>query len=243
LYNVTLSGGGARGAIHLGVLHAFDEAGVKINAISGTSIGAIIGSLYCAGYSALEIKSFMDKKAFARVFKFSANKTGLLTMDKLIKQISELVPENSFDTLKIPFYSCVSNLDDGKFEILSSGDLYKSIVASGSIPIVFEPVLIDGKYYIDGGLFNNLPIEPFLDKEDKIIGVHVNNYLFSDKMTVKAITEKIFTQVIKQSVVQQKVKCDYFIEPRIDKNVGVLDFSETDYLFELGYNEAIKMIE
>jgi len=152
--SLVLSGGGARGAIHLGVLKAFDDHNIKIDGISGTSIGAIIGALYCEG---------------------------LLKMDKLIKLLSEWIPENDFKALKIPYYSCVSNFDSGNYEILSEGDLYKSIVASASIPVVFEPVTINDNLYIDGGLYNNLPVEPLLKNSKCIIGVHVNNYKSSEK--------------------------------------------------------------
>ncbi|MEN8137387.1 MAG: patatin-like phospholipase family protein [Bacteroidota bacterium] len=241
--SLALSGGGARGAIHLGVLKAFDENNIKIDAVSGTSIGAIIGALYCAGNSPDYIKTFTNTKSFKKIFAFSLNNKGLLKMDKMIKLLSTLIPENDFDKLKTPFYSCVSNLDEGTFEILENGDLYKSIVASASIPIVFEPVTIKGKSYIDGGLFNNLPVDPLINKKCKIIGVHVNNYKPSEKENMLSSAERIFTQIIKSNVKPQLKKCDYIIEPYISKHIGVLNFNKTDLLFEIGYKEAKKLIK
>lgn len=239
---VALSGGGARGAIHLGVLQAFDDHNISVKAISGSSIGSIIGALYCAGYSPLKIKSFMNSKAFLKVFSLSIKKQGLLQMNKLIKLLSSFIPENDFNTLKIPFYSCVSNLEGGYFEILSQGNLYKSIVASASIPIIFEPVLINDQYYIDGGLFNNLPVEPLLSLTN-IVGVHVNNYKPSDEMNMASSAEKIFTHVIRSNVKPQLEKCDFVIEPYISKHIGVLDFSQTNFLFDLGYKSGLDLIE
>lgn len=240
---IALSGGGARGAIHLGVLHALDENKIKVNAISGTSIGSIIGALYCAGHSPNEIRTFMNTTSFRKVFNFSWNKKGLLNMDKLIVMLSEYIPKNSFDALDIPFYSCLSNLDKGFFEILNSGDLYKTIAASASVPIIFEPITINGNYYIDGGLFNNLPVDPLLNNYENIIGVHVNNYKPSVNVDMKSSAEKIFTHIIKLNVKPQVDKCDYIIEPYIEKNIGVFDFNNTDFLFDLGYKEANKLIE
>lgn len=239
---VALSGGGARGAIHLGVLQAFDDHNIRVKAISGSSIGSIIGALYCAGHSPLKIKSFMNTKEFLKVFSISIKKQGLLDMKKLIKLLSSYIPENDFKTLKIPFYSCVSNLEGGYFEILNQGNLYKSIAASASIPIIFEPVLINDQYYIDGGLFNNLPVEPLLGLKS-IVGVHVNNYKPSDEMNIASSAEKIFTHVIRSNVKPQLEKCDFVIEPYISKHIGVLDFSQTNFLFDLGYKSGLELIE
>jgi len=240
---LALSGGGARGAIHLGVLQALDENEIKVEAISGASIGSLIGVLYCSGYSPIEIKSIMNTRSFQKVFNLSWNSKGLLNMDNLIKILSKLVPKNSFDSLKIPFYSCVSNLDKGNSEILNSGNLYKSVAASASIPIVFEPISINGNDYIDGGLFNNLPVDPLVNKYDIIIGVHVNNYKPSKKKDMNSSAEKVFTHVIKKNVKPQLNKCNFILEPYISKNIGVLDFNSTDFLFELGYKDAKKLIE
>lgn len=238
---VALSGGGARGAIHLGVLQAFDDHNISVKAISGTSIGSVIGALYCAGASPIEIRSFMNTKVFLKVFSVSIKKQGLLNMKRLIKLLSNLIPENDFKALKIPFYSCVSNLENGGFEILSQGDLFKSIVASASIPVVYEPVLINGQYYMDGGLFNNLPVEPLLGLKN-IVGVHVNNYKPSNEMNIASSAEKIFTLLIKSNVKPQLDKCDFVIEPYISNHIGVLDFSQTDFLFDLGYESGLNLI-
>ena len=241
--SLALSGGGARGAVHLGVLQALDEYNIKIEAISGSSIGSIIGSLYCSGLSPKEIKNMLNTQTFRGILHFSWGKEGVLNMNKLIKLLSTLIADNDFKKLNIPFYSCVSNLNKGEYEILQSGDLYKSIAASASIPILFTPIEINGEHYLDGGLFNNLPVEPLLENHKNIIGVHVNNYQKSNKADVKSSAEKIFTHVIGLNVTPRLNTCDFIINPFIDDHIEVLDFEKTDYLFDIGYKEACKLIE
>jgi len=240
---MVLSGGGARGAIHLGVLKAFDENGIKIDAISGSSIGAIIGALYCAGINPLEIKSIMKSKKFASVFHLSWNKKGLLTMTRLRKTLSQFIPINDFESLNIPFYCCISNLDSGEFEIVDSGDLGLAVSASASIPILFEPVEINGNYYVDGGLFNNLPVDPLMEKYKNIVGVHVNNYKQTSANNLRAVAERVFTLVSKQNVDPKLKHCDFVIEPELEQSYRVFDFRHTHELFEIGYAEGLKFIK
>lgn len=239
-FNLVLSGGGARGAIHLGVLQAFDEHKIKIEAISGTSIGAVIGALYCAGIKPKEIKEIMKSSRFASVFQLSLSK-GFLKMTKLKRAMSEFIPVNDFSSLKIPFYCCVSNLDTGEYEIINSGDLSKAVTASASIPIIFNPVEINNYHYVDGGMFNNLPVDPFVGRNN-VIGIHVNKQKYNGANNIRSVAERVFTLISKQSVDKNRKYCQYFIEPFLEKSYKVLDFNSTPELFDIGYKEGIRFI-
>jgi len=239
---LVLSGGGARGAIHLGVLQALIENEIEIKAIAGTSIGSIIGAFFAAGVSPLEMKKIMAGQNFIKIFHFSWNSKGLLTMERLYELLEKHIGNDSFDALSVPFYVCASNLDTGTYDIFHKGLLYKAVAASASIPILFEPVEINGFHYIDGGLFNNLPVEPLLKKYDNILGVHVNNYEPSHELNMKAIAERIFTLVIQQNVVSNLKKCDYVINPRLKVPYSIIDFSKTDVLYQIGYEAGIEFI-
>ncbi|PLX08308.1 MAG: patatin [Marinilabiliales bacterium] len=240
-FSLVLSGGGARGAIHLGVLQALDENDIKIEAVSGTSIGAVVGSLYCAGVKPNEIKDIMKSSRFAGVFQLSLNK-GLLKMTKLKKALAEFIPVNEFKSLQIPFYCCVSNIDSGTYKIISSGDLSKAVLASASIPIIFAPVEINNNHYVDGGLFNNLPVDPFIGKKN-ILGVHVNNQKFTGANNMRSVAERVFSLISKQSVDKNRKHCKFFIEPLLEKNYNVLDFGSTQELFDIGYREGISFVK
>ena len=240
---IVLSGGGARGAIQLGVLQALDEYNIKVEAIAGTSIGSIIGAFYSAGITPMMMKKIMADQGFAKMFHFSWNKKGLLTMKDLYKTFNKYHPEKSFSSLNIPFYACASNLDTNRCEIFNEGDLHKAVAASASIPVLFQPVELNGYHYIDGGLYNNFPIEPLLKKYSNILGIHVNNIKQPDEYNVFAIAERIFTAVVQQNVKRKMTKCDFLINPVLENKYGIIDFRNTEELFEIGYKEGVDFVK
>ncbi len=241
---LVLSGGGARGAIHLGILKALDEYNIKVDAIAGTSIGAIIGAFYSAGITPLQMKNIMASQGFVKMFHFSWNTKGLLTMKDLYRMFEKYHPDKSFSSLEIPFYSCASNLDANRYEIFHDGDLHKAVAASASIPVLFQPVVINGSHYIDGGLYNNFPVEPLLKKRyDNILGIHINNTRQPDEYNVFAIAERIFTAVVRQNVTKKMKKCDFLINPFLEKRYGIIDFRNTEELFEIGYKEGVDFVK
>jgi NTE family protein len=271
--SLVLSGGGVRGAMHLGVIKALEENNIKIDAISGTSMGAIIGVLYCQGISPDMILKILTNNSFIDLFKYNWDKGGFLSMKRIKSIFKKHIPHNDFDQLKIPFYCCATNLDSGDYEIFSTGDLHNSVIASASIPIVFKPIeineqtyydgglldntpyqpLIDAgcdviividKLYIDGGIFNNLPIQPLIEKGYKnIIGIHADNYKHSDKNDTYTVAEKVFANILKHNVRPNLAKCDYVIEPFLEKHYGTLDYKKLNELYEIGYREGKKLID
>ncbi len=242
--SLVLSGGGARGAMHIGVLKVLEENNIKIEAISGTSMGAIIGVLYCQGISPDKILDIMTNNSFLGLFKYNWEKGGILSMKKIKSIFKKHLPHNDFNQLKIPFFCCATNLDSGEYNIFNSGDLHNSVLASASIPIVFKPIEINGKLYIDGGLFNNLPIQPLIDNGfQNIIGVHADNYKHSNKNDTRDIAEKVFANILKRNVKPNLEKCDYVIEPFLEKHYGTLDFKKMNDLHKIGYKAANELIE
>lgn len=238
---LALSGGGNRGAIHVGVLHAFDVNDIKIDAISGTSAGAIVGAMYSAGYSALDLKKILQSQRIGKMLHFSLKKTSIANMNGLLN-VLETHLQNSYESLERKVYICASNMDDARFEIFSSGDLFTHICASACVPILFEPVLIDNKHYIDGGLFNNLPVNPLIGNYDTIIGVHVNNYKIEGDYTIKTIATQIFSSVIKENVKRNMPLCDYLINPELDKSYRIFSRKNTELLFEIGFQAGMDFL-
>jgi NTE family protein len=241
---LVLSGGGARGAIHLGVLKALEEAKISITAISGTSMGAIIGAHYSQGYSADYLLQTLRKKSFTNLFNFSWKRTSVLQMKTLYDILEKHIPHNSFEGLKIPFYCCATNLNTGTYTIFHEGNLYNPVVASSSIPVLFEPVKIGENHFVDGGVFNNLPIESLMqDGYKNIVGVHVNNYKFEEDYRIQSVAERVFSMVIKKNVEPNLSKCDYVINPFLEQHFKVLSFKDTQVLFEIGYEEGKQLLK
>jgi len=239
---LALSGGGNRGAIHIGVLHAFDVNNIKIDAISGTSAGAIVGAMYCAGHSAMELKAILESQTIGKMLHFSIKKTSIANLNGLRKVLSNHIPNNSYDSLIRKLYVCASNMEDARFEIFTSGDLFTHVCASACVPIIFEPVIINDKHYIDGGLFNNLPVDPLLNNYHTVIGVHVNNYKISGSYNIKTIASQIFSTVIKENVKRNMPKCDFVINPELEKSYLAFSKKNTNLLFDIGYKAGMEFL-
>lgn len=142
---LALGGGGTRGYAHVGVLQALEEANVKVDVISGTSAGSIVGSLLASGFKASEILSIMKETKFIDIIKVALPVDGFLSLAHLKRELAEYVPE-TFDQLEIPFFVTVTNLLSGDVEYLSEGNVTSAVQASSSIPILFPQSQLTKKH-------------------------------------------------------------------------------------------------
>jgi NTE family protein len=239
-YGLVLSGGGARGLAHIGVIAALESHGISPGVISGSSMGAIVGAFYAAGLSPEEMLNIARDRKLHNLFNWSFPKRGgMLSLNVLKEQLVKYIPENSFQSLRKELFVTMSNLSSGKEEVVSSGELHNVVIASASIPIVFEPQLINGQTYVDGGLFNDLPVEPIIGKCQKIIASHVNyNGPQPELNSIRAIAERVYRLAIYQHVEKNFDKCDFIIDPPELREHGVFDFKHIDRLFEIGFASA-----
>jgi len=238
---IAFSGGGSRGIAHAGILKGFQQFGIKPEIITGTSAGSIVGALYAYGYPPDEILKIILKTKLLRILRPAFTWAGLLTLEKTYDFFKSLLPTDSFESLKIPMYVCATNLKNGRPTFFSSGSLIRSVMASSAIPVIFSPVEIDGTHYIDGGITNNLPVEPLIGHCDRIIGMHCNpvdkNY---DTGNMKELLERTFIMTINGNVEKRKSACDLFLEPYELKNYGAFDFAKAEDIFRVGYEYALK---
>ncbi len=239
---IVLSGGGARGAAHLGVLKALDEVGVKVSAISGVSAGAVIGALYAAGISPEKILEELKEQSYFGIKDLLWMKNGLFTMASLRKRLAELIGNDDFGHLKIPLFINATDILTGTGVTFSEGPLFDAVLGSASVPVVFEPVVYKDYRLLDGGILNNLPIEPLLEHCNIIIGSHVNK--LSDgtspiKLDKAALIDQCFHLVIANSVRERAMACHIFIEPLLS-GFGIFEMKNADKIFEIGYNAAME---
>ena len=169
---LVLSGGGARGFAHLGVIQALNEAGLFPDVISGTSAGAIIGSLYADGYTPAEIMKMVNSNSRLSYIRPTVPREGLLQISGIVRILRDNLRAKNFEELKIPLYVSATDLNNGKIVYFSKGVLIEKIIASASIPVLFKPVVIDNIHYVDGGVLDNLPVRP-IEKECEIGRAHV----------------------------------------------------------------------
>lgn len=241
---IALSGGGVRGIAHLGVLKALNQRGIFPNRISGTSAGAIAGALYAAGYEPDEILEIILKTNYFKFLRPAISWTGILKMETLEELFKMYLPENSFETLRIPLTVATTDIKRAKVVYFSEGELIKPIMASSCIPGMFDPIAIDKQFYLDGGILNNLPVEPLDGVCDAVIGVNCNHLPVEHNIqNIKGLIERSVIMSMNYNVYSRKNKCDFFIEPKGLAKFGVFDIKKARDIFQSGYEAAIIYID
>lgn len=244
-YNIglSLSGGGAKGIAHLGVIQALEEFGLKPEIIAGVSAGSIIGALYADGKRPKDICRFFKESSFFKFVSISLNK-GLMSSKRFYDLLDNYLTSKTFEELKLPLIINATELIDGKNVYFTSGSLIDKIVASSSVPIFLNPAEIDGKMYVDGGIFCNMPAKIIRPKCQTLIGVHVNPILSeSDINSVPDVIERVYHLVIQANTVAEKKVCDIVIEPIKARNFGMFEISKSQQLFDIGYDAAMRKLE
>ncbi len=155
-----LGSGSARGLAHIGVLKALEAAGVAPDVVTGTSMGAVIGSLYAAGHSVAEIERIalgFDVKSLISLADVTIRSGALLSGEKVEEFLAELLPA-SFADLRVPFGCVSTDLATGERVVHTSGDLVQAVRASLSVPVVFMPVRAGDALLVDGFLTDPVPV-------------------------------------------------------------------------------------
>lgn len=238
---ISLSGGGARGVAHIGVLKALLEEGIQPTHIAGASAGAIVGVMYASGFTPDQMIDFVDRSKFYRIMSFGLPNGGLSKLSYLRERLEDVLIEDDFAALKMPLHIAITNLMSGELEIRTQGELIDVVVASCSIPLVFQPVEIDGALYVDGGLMRNMPVDSLLDDVDFIIGVNVIPRAPIDKRklsSVWSVAHRCFDLAILGNTQSQAAQCNFVIEPEGIGRYGVFQFPKYKAIYELGYQTA-----
>ncbi|TPN87458.1 patatin-like phospholipase family protein [Aquimarina algicola] len=243
---LVLSGGGFKGVAHIGAIQAINEAKIPVNFVSGTSAGAIVGSLYAKGYTPEEIKDFFKKTSLFNFNRFTRKKAGFLDSEKFYDDLKKMFPNNSFEALQRQLFITATNLVEGIKTVFNKGELIKPLLASAAFPGVFTPVLINENLYADGGILDNFPITPLQEHCDFIIGVDVSPITkpkISDfKHSYNVMQRAYYLRAMPNSQAKFTL-CNIVIQPQELVNFGIFSNSNLDKIYELGYNEAKKQIE
>jgi NTE family protein len=244
---LVLSGGGARGFAHLGVIQALNEAGIFPDVISGTSAGALIGVLYADGYTPNEILHLLNGGSRLDFMRPAMPREGLLQINAILKILKSSLRAKEFKELKIPLFVTATDLNNGKAVYFSEGDLFCPVIASASIPVLFQPVKINDISYVDGGVLDNLPVRPIENKCRTLIGSFVNPVGYMEKVNgLINIAERTFMLSISKEIFEKAKKFNLFIAPPELRNFKILDPEKSNELFEIGYkatNEKLKTID
>ena len=264
--SLVLGGGGARGYAHIGIIEELKNFGFDIRSISGTSMGAVIGGLEaCGGLEAY--KKWVSSLDFLDIFKFLKSPFKL-DGDKIFEKIRELVgKEVRIEELPIKYTAVATDLTKKREVWFQRGDLFKAMQASSAIPGVFDPVIIDNRMLVDGGVLNIMPIAPVMsDLNDLIIAVdlyamdiEIDFTLPKEVERTQNILEEIWSRMFKEkeSVVNKSIdlmmdviyryrKAEYVadIQISVPKNiVKWYEFHKAPMLIEVGRVLARKSIK
>jgi NTE family protein len=175
---LALGAGSARGLSHIGVLRAFEDAGIRPAFIAGTSIGSMMGAAYCSG-NLEKMETFMRSMTMRKMLAycdFMLPRQALMEGEKIMNLIHELIPTSNFSDLEIPFKAVACDIHSGQQIILDQGDLHAAVRSSISLPGIFLPVFNNGRWLVDGGLVNPVPVSVVREFDvDIVIAVDLNS--------------------------------------------------------------------
>ena len=240
---IVLSGGGARGYAHLGFLKALEEFGIKVSAISGVSAGGLVGALYAQGFSPDEILEIGKENLNFGFATLLLRRRRFLSLEFAKRILIEHIPHNSFEQLQIPFYVNATDFIHNRSVYFSKGILIPRLIASASVPVIFNPVELETKKYVDGGLLDNFPILPLVNICNRIIGCHVNKLNDisgrNTRLNRLGTLERCYHMSIANSVYSKVHLCHSFIEPELYQ-FGMFDTKKAEKIFEIGYETTLR---
>lgn len=241
---LALGGGAALGAAHIGVIKALEEADIKIEQITGTSIGAFIACLYAFGKNCEEMHQIGSELEWFEIAGLKLSRYALLSNEKLGELITKHIGEKNIEDSSIPLTFVATNITNGEKVVLNKGNVAKAVMASCAIPGIFEPVQIEEVLLVDGGVVENVPINTLSDMgSDYIVGVDLNSkHTYERPENVVDVILNSFHFLMKESANHQTKKADVLIAPNLSA-FSRSDISQVETLMEIGYEAAKKALE
>jgi NTE family protein len=204
--------------------------------MSGTSIGAIVGALYANGLSPETILDIIVKTSFFKTIRPAWTLKGLLSIDGLRDILQKYISHNNFESLAIPLTVAATEIGRGKPVYFSSGPLIPALLASSSVPVVFNPYSFNGGVYVDGGVLDNLPARVIRNQCDLLIGLHCNHVSDDyEGKNFRSVIERSLLMAINGNTSVNRGLCDIVIEPEGVGKISTFDFGRAKELYKLGY--------
>jgi NTE family protein len=263
---LALGGGGVRGFAHVLVLKALDDLGLKPSVISGTSMGAIIGSMYASGVSADAILKMVHEHSVLKddslrmiyekrdsllewlnVFAPTRERGGLIKAEGLFKLFVDEIKCKTFEELEIPLIIIAADYWNAEEVVFNKGELLPAIQASMAVPGVYPPVCLEDRVLIDGGVVNLVPYDHVRPHCDVTIAVDVGGSRFPDETPVPNVMESLLgtIDVMQEAMLNNKLKHnppDIFIHPEI-KGVRMMDFTSIEEVLDQSQSVIDELVE
>lgn len=241
---LALSGGGTRGIAHLGVLKAFAEQRIRFDCVAGTSVGSLVGALYCAGVSLDEIiaetKIIKTKELVNKRFAIGSNSGN-------IERLAEkFLQGKTFDQLQIPFSCVASDIISGNEVVLDSGIVSQAVSASCAVPALFTPVEYGEMLLVDGGLLNNMPSDVCRRMgADIVVGVDLNHNRGNKGIRPRNVFDTLVATwniTTKSTMYKGLINSDIVIEPELTNHKNT-SLKNVDERILAGYDATMGIIE
>ncbi|MFH1542167.1 MAG: patatin-like phospholipase family protein [bacterium] len=243
---LVLGGGIARGIAHIGVLKVIEQYKIPVDYIAATSSGSLIGAAYAAGLEISVIEQIALRIGWGRMFKLSLFKLGFLSNEVIEDLLIKYIGDVKFSELKTPFATVGTDIKTGQQVVMKKGRVAKAVSASSAFPGVFAPEDIQGKFVVDGGLSDNVPVDVvrkmganFVIASDVVPACPVK-YLPHDPFQAFGRSLDI---VMHKLAVEQRKKADILIEPHLlDEDIWHLDLHKAQKMIAVGEAEAHKAL-
>jgi len=239
---LALAGGFARGIAHIGVLRVFRDAGIPIDYVAGTSVGALIGAGFCAGASLEFLEETGKHTTFADFGRWTPSWLGLATNQRMEKYVARLTAVTTFEELKTPLAISTTDINAGMTIYYSSGPIVPALRASCAYPGLFVPIQYDGRTLVDGFLTSPVPVEgALLLGADVVIAVFLESGGIENPRTAVDIISRSFNIIQGHSEISWRQQADVVIEPDVT-SFAWDDFTKTPELVAAGQAAAKKAI-
>lgn len=172
--NLVLSGGGARGLAHIGVINELINQGYEIASVTGTSIGSLIGAMFVLG-KLQEFSQFLKQQtqeSIINLMDFTISGHGLIRGRRFFKSLQDIAPDRNIEEISIPITIIATDLISGKEVIINKGSLYQAVRASIAIPTIIKPIYKNGMILVDGGITNPFPLN-HAPQNNLVVGVNL----------------------------------------------------------------------
>jgi NTE family protein len=245
--SLVLSGGGARGFFHVGVIRALKELNFEIEEISGTSAGAIVGAIYAA-YPDFNFDKLVEDINLFRFLDLVFIRNDIRTIKKIEEILKNYIKIRDFKDFKIRFSFNATNIDTGEEIIFNKGKIFPAIISSMAIPFIFPVIKNDNLNLVDGGLVNNLPISLIKNNKNIIITSNLSHIIPKIKYTKDPISvlTNTFLIILKEkaetAINIAKINKYNIVELNLDKYFSVFDFRKKSVkeLIDIGYKTTMK---
>lgn len=262
---IALSGGGAKGIAHIGVLKVLEEAQIPVHMLAGTSMGGIVSALYAAGRSVGEIEQLVRSLHLLDIVQRDRTGLGLLGQDKIADRLRDgLGGDLTFDQLKLPLALVAVDLETGEEVVIRDGSVVEGVLATAALPLVFPPRRWRGRLLVDGAVLNPIPFDVVRQMgADRVIAVHTRHDLSDVLETVtpprgqgaEAIIRLLLYRsrwtpmlhigerslsIMSDRLVEQRLRDappDLMIEVLL-KDVGLFDMDQVDVCLRAGEDAA-----